>query len=530
MPDLLERTRSVLAASETGPAKPSIAYQRMATGIKLVDDLCGGTERMREAGTDWLPQKPKEKDPHYVTRRDSSFLHPMLGDTVDKLVGAPFSRPVTVYVPDEGMVLPEKLAALEDNADADGKDLTQFAKRVFRGGVKHGLRFIFVDYSGPGGTTVEDDEQGNVRPYFVDIKASDFLGFEFEEDAFGVPQLSEVRFREVREDSTGSTETANRWEKEVVEYMRVIGRGTWELYRRTKEQGSAAFVWKKVGEAGTYRMAGAPDPDRPPIPLVCYYTNETGTFQAIPPLIGLAWLNVAHWQSYSDHRAHLQFIRTGIMYMAGATDEERTEYENLTVGPNKLVFLSRSDAKVAHASYQGTATEASRLDLKDIEDRGEILGLQPLVEKGVSSTATRAMDERSQKSAAIKQWTRDMGKVLVEAYRYAAMWANEELPEGFDVRVFSEFSIAFRSESELQELLKARVAGEISRETYLREIQRRGLISTDIDVSDEMDALEQESEVAFEKQQELAKGFGGKEDEGVIPGDGGDDTGDGGTE
>jgi hypothetical protein len=59
--------------------------------------------------------------------------------------------------------------------------------------------------------------------------------------------------------------------------------------------------------------------------------------------------------------------------------------------------------------------------------------------------------------------------------------------------VFKDFGIDMGDAADLEFLLKARQAGEISQTTFLKEIKRRGLLSEDFNAQTEIDLLDIES-------------------------------------
>ena len=57
-----------------------------------------------------------------------------------------------------------------------------------------------------------------------------------------------------------------------------------------------------------------------------------GFMTAHPPLMDLAWLNLAHWQSASDQRHILHVARVPILFGRNLTLPE----DGLALGPNRL--------------------------------------------------------------------------------------------------------------------------------------------------------------------------------------------------
>jgi hypothetical protein len=77
-------------------------------------------------------------------------------------------------------------------------------------------------------------------------------------------------------------------------------------------------------------------------------------------------------------------------------------------------------------------------------------------------------------------------------YKAAAEWAKVELPVDFAVDLNDDFGAGFRGSEDMPHLITMRQAGELSRETFLRETKRRSIISDEVDIEAEMDRIEGE--------------------------------------
>jgi hypothetical protein len=475
------------AADKDKVDTPSVAYTYMASKWELTNDLRGGTFAMRTAGAKWLPQDPKENHEAYSNRLSRSFLFPKYNDTIEKLGGKPFSRPVTVNGP-----LPEPLTVIEKDVDHSGTDLTQFCRTCFTIGIDRGAVHILCDYPDlPPGATLEDERKRGARAVFVAVDPQDLIAWRSMRLDNGTRVLTQVRIRECGVESSG------KWGDSEVQFIRVINfdpfapqgnQGTWELWK--KEQDDKDF---KLVKTGTHSYPG--------IPLVTVYINRTGFMTADPPLEDLAMLNLAHWQSYSDQRNCLRFARVGILFGTGF-DEEQLQ-KGITIGPSHFVGTTNEKATLEYVEHTGKAIEVGRTDLKDLENEMEVVGAQPMMEKSGDVSATgRAIDEGRTQSA-IQAWIRALENGIREAYIVAGKWTNSPVGDDFKVEIFSDFIISSRPVEEMQTLDNARREKNITRPTYLNEMKRRGLLSEVVDVGSEVTALEAEEQKTFDRQKEI---------------------------
>lgn len=448
---------------------PCLAYRDMAERWPMLHDLLGGTAAMREAGTKWLPMAGKENKLAWRARRDRSFLYNAYRDAVQRLVSKPFSRPVTI----QGE-LPERLQPMLENMDGAGRNITQFAKDVMRAGVVYGVTELIVDYPQLTGEETRAQERAiGARPVAIHIQPPQLLGWRVEDQPGGARRIVELRIKEEHIQPDGE------YGEKTVNWVRILREGGWELHEQTSE-----YEYVRTG-AGvhTYR-----DEDgNPAVPLVVYYTNRGGLLTGVPPLEDLAWLNVAHWQSASDQRWQLYFMRTGVWFIAGMDEEEKSQ--PLVIGGNQAVIVKDPAAKMTVVESSGQAAGIGRQELLDLEEQMVTMGLQPFVRRSGDATATeRAIDE-ARAVTDIQAWIRSLEGALREVFAIAARWVGEELPDDFAVDIFNEFSLTEKGAEDIRNLLALRQAREISRITFYRELKRRGLLSETVEPEKEAEAI-----------------------------------------
>ncbi|MAK37623.1 MAG: hypothetical protein CMC15_15805 [Flavobacteriaceae bacterium] len=449
-------------------AKPTEAYFRMLPKWQLIDDLMGGTLTMRSAGRQWLPMEDRESAHNYDMRLQRSYLYGAFKDTIQKLSAKPFSKPVAT-----SGAMPEQMEAMVENIDYRKRDLTQFARLIFEDGLKYGLGHVLVDFPMTGGNLSYGAERSSgVRPYFCRIAPRDMISWRTERQADGSERLVQIRFVERR------TEYGDNFEEKVCEYIRVIEPKMWQLWK--KEDDSEDYI--KVDE-GTHSYDG--------VPLATFYTAQEDYLTATPPLEDLAWLNLAHWQSLSDQRNILRFARIGILFASGL-DEEEIE-QGVTVGASQLISSTNPDAKLQYVEHSGRAIGAGEDDLKRMEERMEVLGLQPLIQATGNATATaRAMDEAKTHSN-IQAWIRGLENTLQTAFEFASEWIGTTMPEDFAVDIFNDFGVSLSATDDMKSLIAMKQAGLIQHQTFLDEVKRRGILADQIDSQDEIEAIGEEA-------------------------------------
>jgi len=210
--------------------------------------------------------------------------------------------------------------------------------------------------------------------------------------------------------------------------------------------------------------------------------------QGACPFEDLADLNITHWQSMSDQRNILKYSRFAILFGKGL-DNESVE-NGLVLGANQSVLTKNPDADLKYVENAGTAIAAGERDLERLEERMEILGMQPFVRRAGNQTATgKAIDEGKQQTE-IQAWVRALELFLHQCYEYAAIWEGKQLPEDFTIDVFNDFGLGSKAIEESELLTKAVMTGKLSNETYLREIRKRGILSEDVVIEDELERIQ----------------------------------------
>jgi hypothetical protein len=432
---------------------------------RLIDDLCAGTQAMRDRGVEWLPRETKENVRDWESRRDRSILYSALSDTIDKTAARPFSKPVSLQEEDR---LPESLQGIRDDADLAGSSLTEFGRSVFIDGLKYGKAHILVDFPPIGRTLRLSEERAfRVRPYFCRICPTDLIAWQSERGNNGVEFLTQVRIKETRIEPEGD------YGEQEVEYVRVYTPEGWSLQRKA----DSGTDWV-VQEDGSQSLGK--------VPLVTIYFDRAGFMESNPSFEDLSWLNLAHWQSYSDQRNLLRVARVPILSATGLNKDEFGQ--GLTVGPSNLLKSTNPDAKFGYVEHSGAALGAGAEDIRALEERMEVLGLQPLISRSGGVTATaKSMDEARSESN-IQAWIRSTEHGLWGAYELAAEWIGSELDEEFSVDIYSDFGLTMKSKDDMDTLSSMYAQGIITAETLLYEAKRRGVVNEMVDVDEEVQA------------------------------------------
>lgn len=450
--------------------KPCQAWTDAQAQWAMVEALNGGTVAMRAARHTFLPQNTAERDDDYTARVGRSFLFPGYARTVELMVGKMFSKPV-----EAGDTVPEQLKGWLKDIDLQGTDLHAFAAQFAKAAMDEGLAHILVDLPNtkPAQTLAEERTAG-IRPYWALIKASSVIGWRVVVEG-GKPILDQLRVAE-----TGVEPDGEFGEKHVARVRVYYRDGRWQLWQSTTPPTSQATKSYELKEEGQLSLGR--------IPLVTFYTRRTGHMMGAPLLEDLAWLNVEHWQKSSDQNHILHVARVPILFGRGFET-------GVTVSPNSMVTVQGEHADLKYVEHTGAAINAGQVDLDALVDRMAATGVDMLIKKRPSaqsadSTATGKAITESGENSVLGNLARNLKRVLDQALAVTAEWAKAG--EGGEIDMDTQIGVPAAEKTDLEVLLKARMAGELSAETFFAEMQRREVLDPSIDFEEEKSRIEQE--------------------------------------
>jgi hypothetical protein len=453
----------------------SAAHGDMAAKWEKIDALLEGTQAMRDAGEVFLPKMELENQTNYERRLESSFLFAAYADTANKVCAKPFTKPIVVENNDK---LHEQLQPIMNDADRAGQDLTQLGKELFWIGYNRGMFHILVDYpqtqAAEGEVPTKDQEQrSGQRPVLIPLWPDDVFAWQTRKGSNGETILSQVRIYETATEPAGEADPFGEVE---VERIRVLTETTWEIFEKRGSQKTYTSVGQGLHTLGR-------------VPLITGYFEQTDFMQADPPMEDLAWLNVEHWQSSSDQRNILKFGRTGVWFCSGWSEEE---VQNLALGPSAKAWAADTEADMKVVEHSGKAIQAGADDLKNLEERMQIMGLRPFLQQARNATATSQTINEARGETEIQSWIRAVETSLMQAYQMAAEWVKTDLPEDFNVDIATAFALSLRQVQDAEVLVKARLNKDIDQKTFLVEMKRRRILGEDADVDQIVTATAQE--------------------------------------
>lgn len=456
-----------MAKSKTDPSSTSIAYDKMSPRWRLMRTVLGGTEALREAAQEYLPKHEAETDSSYRHRLACAVFLNRTEQTLNNLSSKPFADGLTV-----GEDVPKEISeGILDNVDLLGNNLEVFAKQWFRTGLAKGFCHVLIDFprtqDKPDGTprTLADDRAEQLRPYWVLIEPENVL-FARAEVINGKEVLEHVRIIETVTEQDGFIERE-------VQQIRVLEPNKTMIYRK-----NGGKKWTKVEEWETGLSF---------IPLVTFYAQRDDFMLSKPPLLDLAHLNIAHWQSTSDQRHILTVSRFPILACSGATADDS---DPLKISPNNILYNPDPSGRFYYVEHSGNAIDAGAQELKDLEDQMAGYGAEFLKRKSGGQTATARALDSSEALSDLAGMVMVFEDAVSVALWYTGSWMG--LEDGGTIELLKDFNNE-RVAINLDTLDKARSRKDISRKSYLEGLVREGVLPETFDADDDLDNLSEET-------------------------------------
>jgi hypothetical protein len=365
----------------------------------------------------------------------------------------------------------------------EGRNIDVFAAGVMEDCLGYGLCGILVDFPNAmdapsaesGVRTLADEQRAGLRPYWVHIRPWQIIGWRAMRQA-GAWVLLQLRLLEKIEEEDGAHGT------KMVEQVRVLEPGRWSVYRKAR-----------VGNREEWQLFSEGVTTLDVVPFVPCYGKRKGFMQAEPPLVEVANLNVAHWQSASDQQTLLHVARVPILTVTGVQDGIGPSGEavpwTFTVGASAAVKLPLS-ADMKFVEHSGKAIEAGAQDLETLEERMRQAGAELLVIAPGKVTATQVHADNAVAMSALQRITLSLQDELNTALQFTADWMRQ--PTGGSLQLFRDFGAATLAEASAELLLKTTQAGYLSKRSYFQELKRRGIVSADVDFEDDQERISEE--------------------------------------
>lgn len=492
-------------------------YSEMKPTWDFLSDMLAGQSTVKAKGNTYLPQEEGETDKEYAARLLRSLIFEDYRDCRANLTGMVFRKS-----PRLGTDVPEEIRGLEEivdpetkevkqqhkpglaeNIDNAGTALTVFLQRVFEDAF-NGHSFIVVDMPplSENVRTAADEIALGARAYWCMRSASDAINWMWELRN-GKAQLTQITFRECTFERKGrfGVEEVIRYR---VYFLDAEGNANWELWREELDKTTQKKSFIQEG-GDVIRTKKGQALKR--LPVAIHYGEYEGYLKSRPPLKGIADINLAYYQKYSDLTNIEHFACTVTLCVTGVGEGEQKDY---VLGGNRVITLgTNQDAKFL--SVEGESLSHLENDLKTLEKRMVNKGLDFIQEEHrVPATATEITLSYIQRTSKLSRMARGLKDATEEALSITA--ELEGLDQGGTCSLGVDENSLILSAELVDKYSLMNERGQLSRQTFWKLLQRGDYLPDDFDAVDEDNKLM----AAEERQLELnAKQFDAGNESGV---------------
>ena len=421
-----------------------------------VETLWNGTDSLKDAGKEFLPQEPKEPDENYAIRLQRSVFYNKYRSSVETSVGKLFVKPIVVSE------LPVELEDTLENIDAEGSTFNVFAKRIATDAMHFGIGYIVVDYPfAEEGSTLTDPS-----PYWVRI---DPLSVTDVQVSFvdGIETLTRFAFTETIQCMSQSNLQTSYETKEQTKV----------LYLDNNNNPAFAVINnedKVIAEGTITNGAGLPMSALPVVPV---YGNKIEPFVGSPVLLDLAELNIAHWQDYSDIRNINHITSLPMLVLKGDTMSFESDgtAKQIVISPGSVIPIRDSAGDAKWIEHSGTSISTSLALLESLEDKMNVMGMEVMNSGSGSETATGRVIDAQAVHSKLKCIALDLENSLENALNFTSEYQGI-LQSDVEVIINTHFADA-AIDSDMTNVLTLHDRGIVNKDTVLDEAKRKSIVS-----------------------------------------------------
>ena len=427
------RTNIVSSTSVGGIDSPftrTRAVLDMMKGWEIMKAVTEGTEYLRENSEAFLPLEPREDFDAYLARVNRAVFSPFTQRLIRAATGLVLRKPITLTGD------PYWTEMFKMDVDGCKSDLDEYARRILMCSLTYGQSHILVDYPAPSGAlSLAEERQQNRRPYWIEVDPNNIYGWRLDRES-NYGNLIQARIAEKAVLPDG------QFGEKVFEQIRVIEPGRYRVFRK-KEQIEEMYDVSDNSVTGNFEM-GSADKDYQQvesgqfslgeIPLVTIYSGKTDNLVSKPPLLDIAYLNIAHFQRQADLIHSLHVASQPMLVMEGYDDQTK----DLAVSVN-YAMATQPGNKIYYVEPASSAFDAQSAEIKELQMQMATLGISTLSQqKFVAESADARRLDRVDTNSMLAMVSMELEQKLQKAFNLSAEYVGIEPPE---VKISRDFDI-----------------------------------------------------------------------------------------
>jgi hypothetical protein len=402
----------------------------MVKGWEIMKAVTNGTEYLRDNSEAFLPLEPREDYTAYLSRVNRAVFSPYTQRLIRAATGLIMRKPITLIGD------PYWTEVFAKDVDGCGSDLDEYARRVLICSLTYGQSHILVDYPAPtGALTLAEERAQNRRPYWIEIDPTNIYGWRLDREV-NYGSIIQVRIAEKAVVPSGE------FGEQVFDQVRVIEPGKYRVYRKVSpkkdlinlEDSSYAGNFDGPENEKNYELVDSGAFSLGEVPLVSVYSGKTDTLASKPPLLDIAYLNLAHFQRQADLIHSLHVASQPMLVLEGWDDQTK----DMSISVN-YAMATQPGNKVYYVEPASSAFEAQTNEIQELQLQMATLGISTLSQqKFVAESADARRLDRVDTNSMLSMVSLELEQKLQKVFNLSANYLGIEPPE---VKISRDFDI-----------------------------------------------------------------------------------------
>ena len=423
-------TSSTSVGGSDSPFTRTRAVMDMVKGWEIMKAVTNGTEYLRDNSEAFLPLEPREDYTAYLSRVNRAVFSPYTQRLIRAATGLIMRKPITLIGDSYWTDIFAK------DVDGCGSDLDEYARRVLICSLTYGQSHILVDYPAPtGALSLAEERAQNRRPYWIEIDPTNIYGWRLDREV-NYGSIIQVRIAEKAVVPSGE------FGEQVFDQVRVIEPGKYSIYRKVSPKKDLINL-QDTTYAGNfdgpenekdYELVDSGAFSLGEVPLVSVYSGKTDTLTSKPPLLDIAYLNLAHFQRQADLIHSLHVASQPMLVLEGWDDQTK----DTTISVN-YAMATQPGNKVYYVEPASSAFEAQTNEIQELQLQMATLGISTLSQqKFVAESADARRLDRVDTNSMLSIVSLELEQKLQKVFNLSASYLGIEPPE---VKMSRDFDI-----------------------------------------------------------------------------------------
>ena len=423
-------TSSTSVGGSDSPFTRTRAVMDMVKGWEIMKAVTNGTEYLGDNSEAFLPLEPREDYTAYLSRVNRAVFSPYTQRLIRAATGLIMRKPITLIGDSYWTDIFAK------NVDGCGSDLDEYARRVLICSLTYGQSHILVDYPAPtGALSLAEERAQNRRPYWIEIDPTNIYGWRLDREV-NYGSLIQVRIAEKAVVPSGE------FGEQVFDQVRVIEPGKYRVYRKVSpkkdlvnlEDTSYAGNFDGPENEKKYELVDSGEFSLGEVPLVSVYSGKTDTLASKPPLLDIAYLNLAHFHRQADLIHSLHVASQPMLVLEGWDDQTK----DMSISVN-YAMATQPGNKVYYVEPASSAFEAQTNEIQELQLQMATLGISTLSQqKFVAESADARRLDRVDTNSMLSMVSLELEQKLQKVFNLSANYLGIEPPE---VKISRDFDI-----------------------------------------------------------------------------------------